>query len=282
MKKILSVIVSVVAALGIGFPTYAADAADYSGVQRTIIQVKNATVINPAVPANTIDPDHQLMLNIVSPTTGLPVYTQEDVNQLEAKAKAHILALTGFDISTAIRLPNGLFLMADKNGVNNIIVARFSIGGDDLYNLLYDSNKNGIWTVRNNSIIVQFQAAGTFPGGTLKDKSYKALDIISWGFTDHLRVEKDWNNLNANREQFIVYTTRPGGTVVNHFSRQEFHVPLRYETVPVPGQYDNVAGKKIGYGSDNTYVEVEGPAGAGQATRSITQHVITFFAQDNP
>lgn len=278
MKKILSVITIAIASLGLSAATFASTL----GVQRTIVQVKNATVIAPAVAPSTFDFGHVKMKDTRSSPGSASIYNQEDADKLDADARAHFIALTGLDIATATTGPTGLPTLFDSNGAEIAIVAPFSIGGDNLYNVLYDSktNKddktNGKWTIRNNSIIMQFRKVGVFGQGSLAGQVYQVGSVLSYGYTDHLKLNKDWLDKDY-RDRFLVYTTRPGASVVNSLGKSEFHVPLKY-VILKPNDDEG----KVGYGSDNTYVEVSGPAGNGQATRSITQHVITFFDQDNP
>lgn len=279
MKNMLSVITFTVASLGFSITTYA----DSLGVQRTILQIKDATVVQPAVSPPVFDKDHAKMQLIQSPKGGEYLYTSVDAQNLDDEAKAYLLSLTGYDISQAIPHPTlygpfGVKILNSPANAPIALVANISVGNDDLYKVLYDSKKdeknNGKWTIRNNSVLIQFITAGTFPGGTLAGQSYQAGTTVSYGYTDHLKLNSNWTS-NDNRDRFRVYTSMPGLSVKNSMLKDEVHIPLKYEELKQNGEI-----KKVGFGSDNTYVQVSGPSGS-QATRSTTHHLITFFDQDN-
>src|SRR6185503_7145253 len=79
-------------------------------------------------------------------------------------------------------------------------------GVDGLYNVLLDARychgewctREGRWTVRNVSNLVLFAVPGVFPvqpPGTPPSPllGYRAGDIISYGYTNHLRIDSNWN-----------------------------------------------------------------------------------------
>lgn len=229
-----------------------------NGVERTILQFRDAA---PSAPGSTFDFNHTKMLALGAPNN---IYTAADAATLDTDAYAHFFTLTGIDFGAAVFDPAYGALRLGSIA----LLAPFFIGEDEEYNVLYDSDKNAQgqkWTIRNNSWIVQFISSGTFPGGTNQGYTYQVGDILSYGYTDHLRVGKNWQN-HSHREHFTVFTTRPGNQPFNIFGVREIHAGLRY--IDENG--------RIGYGSDNVYKEVLSPTN----TRQITHHVITFSEAD--
>jgi hypothetical protein len=229
-----------------------------SGISRIIIQVRDGPV--QEIPS-LLDVGHVKMLALGGPN---PLYTADQAHKLDADAFAHFSLTTGLDFTKAtVDTQTGIYYLGSI-----AMVAPFFIGHGGDYNVIYDSGKktlNQPWTVRNNSWIVQFLSSGTFSAGTNAGQTYKPGDILSYGYTDHLKVNS--HDL-PNREQFIVYTQRPGNQPLNSYNLTEVHVPLCYVD----------ANGAIGYGSDNVYKEMEGPS----HIRQITQHCIIFFNTDQP
>lgn len=245
------------------------------GVLRTFIQFRNAP---PQPLSDSADPYHRKMLALGGPNHN--IYTEADAIALDEESEFHFLQTIGFNFS--LLNPNVIHnpvtdtrTLLDANLAPLAIWVPFLFGGDGLYNVLYDSaneEKNcGDWTVRNASNLVLFLSSGTFTAGTAAGQVYRPNDVISYGYTNHLRKNSNWQ-LKKNNEEFIVKGLRPGSQPPNSFNipgSNDVHAPLQYIT--------RDKDRCIGSGTDNVYRSGYTPA----TTIALTHHVVTFLESEN-
>jgi hypothetical protein len=270
MKKIIYAASLALSTLTLSFSALA-DTAVW-GVNRFILQYQNGT---PAPFVSLLDPGHTKM----SSGEMAGVYTQADVDKLKSKALAYFEKVVGLQFTGVCSFCpapyTGFPLASDQDGPAAILLPPFSIGfppatnptGPAPYNVLYDSGasyKNSEkWTIRNFSYIMAYLRPGTVYNGTAAGQKFQANDVMSYGYTDHLAIGKDWTN-DANREHFIVSTIGPQKQPANASGLTDQHIALQY--IDENGN--------VGFGSDNVFNNNPG----NSATNRIVHHPVYFLA----
>lgn len=285
MKKIIFAVALAFSTLMLNLPAFAVPQNEILNT----LKLKSFIIQYRYDPAPLTSPStgfgHNLM-KALNPTNdpNLPsVYQQSDIDKLKAEAFAYFRQTAGLDfVDTAVPFPGpgpftGLPTVLDAGGAPLAIAIPLSVGIDNKYYVLHDSDttafykNNGQWIVRNFSWIVQYLQSGTVPAGaTAAGQSFVPTDIVSYGYTVHLKKDTDWTHDSGNREFFTVSTTAAQKQPVNGFGgAADQHVAL---------QYINERSHAVGFGSDNVYNRQP----SNTAGSRVVQHPIYFLADPPP